>query len=230
MRYIAFLFMFFGIFSMTAQETINQFDANGKRHGVWQKTYPDSKQIRYTGTFEHGKEVGTFKFYCEKCKDKPTAVKQFKADSNISQVQYFTPKGKLVSEGKMDGKDRVGEWVYYHKNSSQVMTREFYKNDKLDGLKQIFFPNGEVTEELIYVDGVLEGGAVQYGPSGTLILEVNYKNDKLHGPAKYYSSGKLEQEGHYKNGKKDGVWKIYKNEQMTTYGPHPPTQVACTLN
>ena len=52
-------------FTTAAQaQKINQFDANGKRHGVWKKYYDDNKnKIRYSGEFKNGKEVGTFNFY-----------------------------------------------------------------------------------------------------------------------------------------------------------------------
>ena len=52
--------------TLVAQD-VNKLDEAGKRHGVWKKFYPNSKQLRYEGEFNHGKEVGTFKFYCEEC-------------------------------------------------------------------------------------------------------------------------------------------------------------------
>ena len=44
-------------------QSINQFDANGERHGLWKKNFEGTDQPRYEGTFDHGKEVGIFKFY-----------------------------------------------------------------------------------------------------------------------------------------------------------------------
>ena len=40
-------------FSSFAQ-TLNQFDADGKRHGKWKKNFDGTDVIRYEGTFEHG--------------------------------------------------------------------------------------------------------------------------------------------------------------------------------
>ena len=116
-----------------AQEKVNQYDDNGKRHGPWKKYYDNSDQLRYEGTFEHGKEIGVFKFYCGDCEDRPTVIKTYNDNDRSAHVQFFTIKGKLVSEGKMIDKDRIGEWVYYHKSSDKVMTREFYKKGKLEG-------------------------------------------------------------------------------------------------
>jgi antitoxin component YwqK of YwqJK toxin-antitoxin module len=139
------------------------------------------------------------------------AVKEFKANSVISDVKYYTPKGKLVSEGKMDGKKRIGEWLYYHKNSSKVMTSEFYKNGKLDGQKTTFYLNDVITEETTYVDGLKEGSNNYYSPDGILLKKLQYRNDVLVGTAIYYDSGgNISIEGNYKNGKKHGLWKYYK--------------------
>ena len=56
------LLLFFISGSVLGQE-INQFDAQGKRHGKWKKFFKGTKKVRYSGQFEHGKEVGVFKFY-----------------------------------------------------------------------------------------------------------------------------------------------------------------------
>src|SRR5690606_23518112 len=119
------LIFFFGIISGTcfSQSEINQTDANGQRHGLWKKCYEGSQQLRYEGTFEHGKEVGEFKFYCEDCKDKPSVIKKFSGKDDIAEVKYLSIKGKVISEGKMKGHDRIGEWIIYHEKSEVPMSR-----------------------------------------------------------------------------------------------------------
>ena len=47
--------------------------------------------------------------------------------SNEAQVQFFTEKGVLESEGKMLGKEHIGKWIYY-KNGKQVVAEEQYEN------------------------------------------------------------------------------------------------------
>jgi antitoxin component YwqK of YwqJK toxin-antitoxin module len=212
-----FLFLlgsFLSLPSVLAQE-INQLDANGERHGLWKKNYQATSQLRYEGTFEHGKEVGIFKFYCEDCKKTPIAVKEFKANSSISDVKYYSPDGKLVSEGKMDGKERIGEWLYYNKKTSKVMTREFYKNGKLDGQKTTFYSNDVITEETMYIDGLKEGENNYFSPEGVILKKLQYRNDLLVGLALYYDAdGNISIEGNYKEGKKNGLWKYYKNGKV----------------
>ncbi|MEL6813012.1 MAG: hypothetical protein AAFP76_16935 [Bacteroidota bacterium] len=211
-------FIFFGsiagLTTVLGQE-INQMDANGERHGIWQKKFPGSDQLRYEGRFEHGKEVGTFKFYCDDCKTQPMVVKEFSSKDNTAAVKYFTKKGKLVSEGKMKGKDRIGEWVYYPEKSKAVMTREFYVAGKLDGVKTTYYPNGQVTEELNYTNGQRQGANNYYSLEGVLLKKLQYINDELHGPAEYYdSNGNVTIKGQYVKGKKHGLWKYYKNGKV----------------
>lgn len=213
MRFLIPLFLLVASYGY-AQET-NQMDSNGKRHGVWKKYFDGTKQLRYEGAFDHGKEVGTFKFYCAECKSKPAVIKEFAIDNAIADVKYYTIKGKLVSEGKMDGKLRIGEWVYFHKKSAEVMTRESYQNGKLTGKKYVYYGNGIVAEEASYSNGVLSGPSLYYSYDSKLLKELIYKNDLLEGPAAYYDAkGQKVMEGNYINDRKKGVWKFYKNGQF----------------
>ncbi len=224
MKYIHLFF--FGIILFSAQgfsqNEINQVDAQGLNHGVWKKMYPGTKQLRYEGQFDHGKEVGEFKFYCEECKDKPSVIKNFSGNDGFAEVKYFTIKGKLVSEGNMKGKDRVGEWVYYHEKSKNVMTRENYVEGKLDGKKITYYPNGQVTEEIEYSNGLMNGEDNYYSPAGVLLKKLQNKDGQLHGPAFYYDAkGAVVIEGFYKDGKKHGLWKYYKNGKVVLEETYP---------
>ena len=58
-----FLSLFLIVTSLVYAQDINQFDESGKRHGVWKKYFEGTKQLRYEGKFDHGKEVGKFLFH-----------------------------------------------------------------------------------------------------------------------------------------------------------------------
>ncbi|TXG38937.1 toxin-antitoxin system YwqK family antitoxin [Seonamhaeicola maritimus] len=209
------LFLFNTIF--VAAQTVNQFDDNGKRHGIWKKNFEGTKVLRYEGQFNHGKEIGTFKFYKNiRGKAVLTASKAFNELDNKADVKFFSSKGKLISEGPMDGKKYIGEWKYYHNNSDKIMTLEFY-NDKgnLHGEKYVYYSNGRMAEKQNYVDGKLEGEAIWYSIKNVVLKHFIYVNDELHGVSKYYNSkGELVAEGRYKLGKKHGIWKYYENGKL----------------
>lgn len=217
-----FFLLLLSVQLINAQEEINQLDKDGGRHGYWKKTYPGSEQVRYEGTFEHGKEVGVFKFYCEDCGSQPMAVRTFSEKDDSVWVQYYTSKGKLVSEGKLLDREREGEWVYYHEKSERIMTKEFYKAGKLHGKKSTYYPDGAITEELNYEYGQRQGENLFYSPEGVIIKRLNYKDDELQGAATYYdAAGQVVIEGNYKEGKKYGLWKYFKNGELEFEETYP---------
>ncbi|MBW1294894.1 toxin-antitoxin system YwqK family antitoxin [Aquimarina litoralis] len=216
MRNIYMLFLCCIYFMNTgyAQE-FNAFDSDGKRHGKWQKKYENSNQIRYEGTFDHGKEIGEFKFYKPNSGKVPTAIKIFSKENDSVQVKYFTARGKVISEGKMIGKDRVGIWKYYHRGSTKIMMTEEYELGKLHGEQKTYFENGQLTEKTIYNNGERQGKRIVYSEKGILLKEFTYVNDQLHGITKYYDpNGKVKIEGNYKRDRKDGIWKYYEDGKL----------------
>lgn len=207
----------FSFFNASSQITYNQVDANGKRHGKWKKMFQDTKQIRYEGQFEHGKEVGLFKFYkLVHQKSVLSATKQFNSDNGLAEVIFLASNGRVISKGVMDGKKYVGKWLYYHNNSDVVMTEEHYNdNGKLEGSKIIYFNNGQVAEKLQFIKGKEDGNAKNYSEKGVLLKDYNYKNGELNGPYKDYNKvGDLIVDGQFKEGKKHGRWKFYENGKL----------------
>ncbi len=212
-----FIIVIFTCFSVSAQ-TINQFDENGKRHGVWKKYFEGTKVLRYEGQFNHGKEIGTFSFYKNiRKKAVLTASKVFNETNNTAIVTFFTSKGKIISEGRMDGKKYVGEWKYYHSNSDKLMTLENYnENGNLDGERLVYYDNGQLAEKRNYVDGKLDGESFWYSVKNIVLKHFIYVNGELHGMSKYYNpKGELIIEGRYKHDKKHGIWKYYENGVLT---------------
>ena len=193
-------------------QNINQFDADGKRHGVWKKNFENTNVTRYEGAFEHGKEVGEFKFYIN-LKNKPvlSAIRVFKSENNISDVTFFASNGKVISEGTMDGKKYIGTWKFYQKNSKQLLILENYNNlGQLHGAREVYYENGQVAEKSNYIDNELDGLYAWYSESGILIKELTYKTGSLDGLAKVYdATGAVIIDGQYKHGQKVGVWTYY---------------------
>jgi len=194
-----------------AQENINQFDINGKRTGVWEKFYTNNR-IRYHGQFEAGKEVGVFKYYSALSSEYPIAVKTFEKGSSIAEVKFYTDNGILESEGKMNGKNRIGKWLYFHEDGKAILSEENYLNGLLNGESKTYYKSGEITEILFYANGKLHGNAKRYDINGTLISDLTYENGKLNGLAKYFNlDGELMYTGNYENDVKTGKWEYYEN-------------------
>ncbi|MFD1016510.1 toxin-antitoxin system YwqK family antitoxin [Winogradskyella rapida] len=214
--------------SVQAQDAVNQFDKNKKRHGLWTKNYYQTDQKRYEGVFKHGKEVDTFKYYTLSAgKSVLSAVKVFNETDSIAKVTFYASNKKVISEGQMNGKRFMGKWIFYHKNSSKKMIEEYY-NDAglLSGERFVYYPNGVLAESAHYKDGKLDGEAKWYSEKNTLLRHTIYKNDKLHGQAYYYNANnQLTSEGVYEENQKKGIWKYYKDGKLTKTVDHTNQKV-----
>lgn len=218
MKKIYLFILFIGlVFSGFSQSKINQNDANGKRHGVWKKFYSNNR-VRYVGEFEHGREIGVFKYYSASNSDYPIIVKKFSKNDDLAEVQFFTTSGVLESEGKMIGKKREGKWLFYHPDGKSIMSEENYKDGKLDGVYKTFYPTGEPTEISAYKNGLQDGNYKKYSIKGFLYQDFNYANGKLNGMAIYYSrkTGDLIKKGPFKDDLRVGTWENYVDGELVS--------------
>lgn len=229
---ITFLILTVFLTHVSAQN-INQLDEKGERHGIWKMNFEKTDQPKYEGVFEHGEEVGIFKFYkLVDGKSKLSATREFSDDSDKIIVKFFSSKGKLISEGTMRDKIYTGKWIYYHnKNDGVLMTENYSDTGVLDGEKLVYYENNQIAERSIYINGQIDGTSMWYSPEGKVLKEFTYKNGMLHGVAKYYNiEGQLLAEGIYRNDKKHGIWKYYDNgtlteeKDFTTYSKNPNKQ------
>jgi len=210
--------IFFLILSQCAlaQDTINQYDANGLRHGVWKKYFPRNHNLRYSGQFNHGKEVGIFKYYDINNDKIPIVVRKFNLNDSSEEVSFFTKKGIIESKGKMLGKWHIGKWIFYHKDGKSILSEEFYKNGKINGESKVYYANGKLTEVLHYLNGKLNGNYKRYSVRGFLYQDLTYINGVLNGLATYYNrkTGKLLAKGNFKDNKRVGIWQHFKNDEF----------------
>jgi len=200
--------------SLFAQDNINKLDSNGQRHGVWKGIYEETKRPRYEGTFNHGKETGTFKYFDDTKAGSLIATRVFAKDGSC-YTTIFDQKGNKVSEGKEVNKQHEGEWKFYHKESSVVMALENYKNGKLNGVRKVYYPNKSINEESVYVDGIKDGPYKKYTEKGVLLEDSVYKKGELHGPATFKNENdQIVAKGNFVNGRKMGMWQFYENGKL----------------
>lgn len=216
--------LIFGLFftiiltTLTAQKSVNQFDKDGKRHGIWTKNYHKTNQKRYEGTFVNGKEIDSFKYYTlSSGKSVLSAVKVFNEKDSVADVTFFASNKKIISYGKMNGKQFIGQWIYYHKNSAAKMIVEnFNDNGLLEGERFVYYKNGLVAEKAFYTNGKLSGEAKWFSEKDILLRQTNYIDGVLQGQSfNYDSEGNITSEGEYIEDKKKGIWKYYKDGKLS---------------
>jgi len=203
-----------------SQETINQLDKDGKMHGYYIKYFPNGK-LRYEGKFNHGREIGTFKFYAETGEKTPIVLKEFNNQNDSTKVIFFDKTGKMQSTGIMIAKSREGIWKYYFPDGKTLMSIEHYKNDVLEGEVKVYYKNGQLTEISRYSNGKLNGIRKRFADDGKIVEEITYKDSILNGPAIYYDANGVKiAEGNYVDGLKKGEWKFLINgEWQSNYEP-----------
>jgi antitoxin component YwqK of YwqJK toxin-antitoxin module len=215
MKKILFLFLTLSTFIANAQDKINQLDDKGNRHGLWRGTHKESNRIRYEGTFNHGKETGVFKYFDDTKAGTVIATRDFSKGDGSCYAVFYDQKGNKVSEGKLVNKLPEGEWKYYHFESKQLMSVEFYKNGKLSGVRKVYYKNGTLAEETNYISGIKEGVSKTYSEKGQLLDSHIYKKGQYDGVASYYDGmGNKMYEGSYVNGKRVGTWKFYEKNKV----------------
>lgn len=210
------LLLFTGIqLQLHSQEQLNRKDANGNRHGAWKVHFEDHpNQIKFEGNYEHGQQIGLFKYYDEGLKH-PVATMLFDPKSDTVEVKYLSQGGKIISEGQMVDKKRTGSWKYYHKDSDRLMMLEHYQNGLLQGEKLTYYDTCKLAEKAEYSQGELDGKKLLYSEKGVVLEDLSYENGELHGPAKFYNGkGELLGEGNYTRDKHSGIWRYYENGKL----------------
>ncbi len=218
------LFVVFSIltYSQDALAQENKLDDQGLKHGLWKGYFEPSKRVKYEGTFAHGKETGIFTFYDDTKVHSVLATRDFTKGNNTAYTTFYDAKKNVVSEGNLVNKQYDGPWKYYHQASKVVMTLEHFKNGKLHGKRETFFPDGKLAEESNYVAGIQEGTYKKYNAKGAILEHVNYKNGQIDGIAIYNDGdGKLASKGPYVNGLKKGYWEFYNNGKLIKKEKYP---------
>ena len=210
------ILIFLNVFCIRAQNNFNKLDEKGNKHGLWKGVYEDTKNPKYEGTFEHGKEVGVFTFFDNTKTKKVIATREFNPKDNSAYTIFYDQNKNKVSEGKVVNKLFEGRWNYYHKASKAIMTIENYANGKLEGLRSVFYPNGKIAEEINFKDNLKEGICKRYTENGIVIEESAYKNNEYNGTTTFKDSdGNLISKGNFVDGKKAGVWHFYEKGKLS---------------
>ncbi|MCF6141624.1 hypothetical protein L1S34_10035 [Flavobacterium sp. K77] len=213
------IFLFF-IVLMTfgiahSQADFNKMDPQGKKHGLWKGFYEQSKRPRYEGIFEHGKEVGVFYFYDDTKAKSIIATREFNTKDNGAYTTFFDQNKNKVSEGNVVNKLFEGVWTYYHKDSKNIMTTEFYKKGKLEGIRKVFFISGALAEEITFTNNLKNGLYKKYTERGVVLEESNYKNDQYEGKAIFRDVfGNIVSQGMFVQGKKAGMWQFFEKGKL----------------
>ena len=209
-------FLFLVNTTMFSQGVYNKLDDKGNKNGPWKGFYSDTKNPKYEGTFDHGKEIGVFTFYDNTKTKVVIATREFNPKDNSAYTIFYDPFKNKVSEGKVVNKLYEGQWKYYHKTSKAIMTIENYIKGKLEGSRTVFYVSGKIAEEMTYKNNLKIGPYKRYTESGIIIEESNYNNNEYDGLAIFRDAddGTIVSKGKFVNGKKVGIWQFFQGGKL----------------
>lgn len=215
-RIFFLILVFLNVYCVHSQNIYNKLDDKGNKNGPWKGAYLDTKNLKYEGTFEHGKEVGVFTFYDNTKTKIILATREFNPQDNSAYTIFYDQLKNKVSEGNVVSKLYEGQWKYYHKASKTIMTIENYSKGKLEGLRSVFYASGKIAEEILYKNNLKNGAYKRYTETGIIIEETNYKNDQFDGLAIFRDAddGNMVSKGKFVNGKKAGVWQFFQEGKL----------------
>lgn len=193
-------------------QTVNQKDAQGRKQGVWQKTYPKSRAFEYKGQFKDDKPVGTFNYYYPSTKMK--AVIRHDDKTGRSTAVMYHENGLIMAKGIFKNEEKDSVWEYYGP-SGRLSTKETYVKGKLNGNQTIYYvfedPNDKrvITAKVIpYKMGVIDGEVVEYFDTGIVKSKATYVNGKKEGVAiTNHPNGKVMITERFKDGVQHG-WQL----------------------
>ena len=81
--------------TLSFSQEYNKLDTQGKKDGLWNGVYEESKRPRYEGTFEHGKEVGLFKFFDDTKAGTVIATREFNKNDNSCYTIFYNQKSNF---------------------------------------------------------------------------------------------------------------------------------------
>jgi antitoxin component YwqK of YwqJK toxin-antitoxin module len=175
----------------------------GVKTGVW-KYYDEDGKL--SGIYPYANDMlnGERVFYFPN--GNKDLVSMYKDDELNGSVKKYTPEGVLVDEVIFEDGD-AKYFTYLGKDEKPV---PLISLESTNGVLKAYFPNGKVSREATYSDGVKTGSDKIYYVNGALRSEETTEYTVSEGLSKeYYANGKLKSEYNYIMDNIEGVCKEY---------------------
>jgi Uncharacterized protein conserved in bacteria len=216
-----FLFIFLSVISLDnySQDTVNQTDASGKKQGFWRKLNSKGEKV-YEGRFKADIPIGEFRYYYPDGKVKALSV--ISDNGKYSKTISYFQNGKKMAEGNYRDEKKDSLWKFYTDVDGTLISEEYYKEGKKEGVSKNYFPGKGVSEVVNWKNGLREGKWLEFYTDGNIKINGQYKNDEKEGTFRaFYESGQIMSVGLYVNGHAQGTWTYFnekgKLERMETY-------------
>ncbi len=160
----------------------------GVADGTWEYYYANGN-MAWSNTFAGGLKAGRWSWFFEN--GNPKKVESYLDD--LKDGEYIT---------WYEGKDSTFKKAIIH-----------YKAGRLDGSYKLFYENGQLKSEEMYVQDKVDGESLMYYENGQMAIQQRYKNGFPDGEwREFHDNGQERKFEKYVNGKKEGEHKQYFKE------------------
>ncbi|MEN8157687.1 MAG: hypothetical protein ABFS10_12115 [Bacteroidota bacterium] len=210
---IALVILILGLQDIQGQ---NRLDDQGRKSGPWRVEYPNGNP-RYEATFREGRPVGIMVRYYESGEVRVRMVFG-SVQEDRSAAEMFYKSGKRAAGGIYLNRLKDSVWTYYSEYDGTVRLRENYLEGKLHGEATRLYPDGVVSEEIMWREDSREGPWMQYFEDGSIRLKGHYENNMLNGPYEvYFSNNTLMMSGIYLDNQSADTWSYYDDSGNLLY-------------
>jgi len=199
---------------------------NGEKTGVWKLHYTDGSAA--VEQYVHGEQNGLERRYYPGGRKEYELI--YKDGKEEGLGKWFDPDGTLLYQMRykndvpvgysyLDSKDSLVPEIPIRRQAGKVkaffpngkVSAEFeYEDGVFSGDKRLYYTNGQLKEVLHWNDGVLEGAYLGYYPNGQVKVAGTYLHGNLHGPYKYYNEkGVVREEWNYYCGSPHGTIRLF---------------------
>jgi len=186
----------------SGQDTLNQLDNKGLKHGYWKKYDVDT--LKYEGRFEHGVPTGEFIYYHFDKSKKATTI--YSENGTVAHTVMYFNNGFKLSEGVFIKQKREGLWKNYD-GYDHVIAEVEYKNGMKNGRSVRYYQEGDVLEVTYFKDNKMDGSFVQYYPDSIPKIRGTHINGQRNGIFTFYhANGNVYMSGNYVAGLRENFW------------------------
>jgi antitoxin component YwqK of YwqJK toxin-antitoxin module len=213
-NYLFFIlvFIFTGFASQAQIDSLwNRVDNKGLKQGRHRDFYPKTKNLRYEGQFIDNKPVGTFKFYYPETFEL-NAIHEYDTIGGRAKITVYYKNKKIMATGFYLNQQKDSIWKFYD-NLGDFKMQEFYRNNKRNGEKIVYYNDSTIFEIVTFKDDIQEGPYKIFYSDKNLKEEGQHKNGDKEGYVVYYNPGnKPLYKGTYLNHLKEGEWIRYNDD------------------
>jgi len=157
-------------FDSTGKELQHNYfrNGNGKMVYVFPNGKPDLELDYKKGLPDGARKT----FYFD---GKPGDISYYAHGVLNGSYKSWTHTGALNTEGQYRDGDPAGVWKSYE--NGKLRRKMEYRSGKLDGKDTYYYENGNIETEISMKDGQRDGLYRYMDPGGTLIYQVNYRQD-----------------------------------------------------